>query len=806
MIGSAFYAEGSSDALFPADVQPVYNMPTPKGVLARFAFALAGRPTYIDAVLDPTDYSVIAQVKNIPSTVPVYFQQLNLWGVPGDPVHDSERYSPETGLGSAFKLPVKPFLSLPTECNVADTTDLVTLTSYANRETNVAEGLKSEPATLHGCDQLDFDPTVEVKPSTNVADAPAGLEFDLHIPQNEDPEGRATAHLKDAVVKLPPGMTVNPPSADGLGACSLEQIGLGTNDPVACPESSKLGTVEASSPAVDHPLPGSVYLAEQNRNPFGSLIAMYLVIEDPETGLLVKLPGRADLDPTTGQITATFKNNPQLPVEDLALKFFEGPRAALKTPTTCGNHTTQATFTPWSSPEGADAAEQSTFSLTQGPAGGACLPAGAQAPNSPAFSAGTQDPTAKAFSPFVLKLTRADGTQQLQGIDTLLPEGLTGKLAGIPYCSEASLAAAQANQGKAEQAAPSCPLASKVGIVNVGAGAGSTPLYVQGQAYLAGPYKGAPLSLAIVTPAVAGPFDLGTVVVRTALHVDPATAQIHAVSDPFPRILEGVPLNIRSIALRMDRPDFTLNPTSCDPMAITGSALSVFNQVTPLSERFQVGECSKLKFKPKLSLRLKGKTKRTGHPALTAVLTQPQGGQANIDRVSVVLPRAQFIDQGRIGEVCTRDQFAARACPAKSILGTATAYTPLLDRPLTGTVYLRANGGVRELPDMVAALRGQINVDLVGYVDAVVTPGTEISRIRNTFAIVPDAPVSKFVLRLNAGKKALLENSRNLCKSTQQATVRMLGQNGKAYDFSPSVKNDCAKKPKNGKGGKGKRG
>jgi hypothetical protein len=349
-------------------------------------------------------------------------------------------------------------------------------------------------------------------------------------------------------------------------------------------------------------------------------------------------------------------------------------------------------------------------------------------------------------------------------------------------------------------ASPSCPVASQLGTVTVGAGAGTSPFYVNtGKAYLAGPYKGAPISLAIVTPAVAGPFDLGNVLVRTALRVDPQTAQITAVSDPIPTILHGIQLDVRDIRVNIDRSGFTLSPTNCEELGFAGHASSPSGALAPLADRFQAVSCADLGFKPKLSLRLKGSTKRTGHPALTAVLTQP-AGQANIKGVSVVLPRSQFIDQSRIGDVCTRPQFAANACPPKSILGTATAYTPLLDQPISGKVYLRANGGERELPDMVAALRGQINIDLVGYIDAVVKKGTETSRIRNTFAMVPDAPVSKFVLKLNSGKKALLENSANLCRVPNKATLKMGGQNGKLLNSAPAVRNDCGKKT-----GKGKR-
>jgi hypothetical protein len=327
--------------------------------------------------------------------------------------------------------------------------------------------------------------------------------------------------------------------------------------------------------------------------------------------------------------------------------------------------------------------------------------------------------------------------------------------------------------------------------VDVGAGAGPTPYYTQGRAYLAGPYKGAPLSLAIVTPATAGPYDLGTVMVRTALYVDPETTRIHAVSDPIPQILQGIPLDVRSIALKMSRPSFTLNPTSCDPMAVTGSATSPFGSSASLSNPFQVGGCSSLAFKPKLSLKLSGGTKRSQNPALKAVLRMPAGG-ANIAKASVALPHSEFLDQAHIKTICTRVQFAAAQCPPGSVYGKATAISPLLGQPLSGPVYLRSSSN--PLPDLVADLNGQIHVVLVGRIDSIK------GGIRNSFEAVPDAPVSKFVLEMQGGKKGLLENSTNLCKSVNKATVLFVGLNGKTAVSKPALQVKCPKGKKKGKG------
>lgn len=791
------FAPGSGFGTFHG---PLFNLEAPKGVLARVGFYAIAVPVVIDLkVRADGDYGLTASSRNTSSALNLFRVGLSIWGVPADSSHDLERYerareSPGSPPGSGNPLPSTlprtPFMSNPTRCGVPLTTTL-SVDSWQNIG-DFLSYLSPEPMEFVGCDQVEFEPSIELKPTTTLANAPSGQEFHLHIPQNLDPDGLTSAHLRDAVVKLPEGMTVNPPAADVLSSCSLAQVGMtpdgvATEAKPACPEASTLGKAEVITPSLDHPVKGTVYLAKQSENPFNSLFAIYLVLQDEQTGLQIKLPGKIDPDPNTGQLTVSFRENPQLPVEDLELRMFGGPHGALKTPDGCGAHTTTAALTPWTSPFAPSADKSSTFTLSQGPDGGACPQTGAQAPNRFSFTAGTADATAKAYAPFSFKLTRADGTQQLKAIDTVLPKGLLGKLAGLTYCPEASLSAAEQRSGHDEQSSPSCPASSRLGSVDVGAGAGATPIYVGGNAYLAGPYKGAPLSLAVITPAVAGPFDLGTVVVRTALEVDPETARIDAVSDPLPSIIKGIPLNLRSVAVKVDRPQFTLNPTDCSPMSITGQATTVFDQAAALSSPFQVDECGRLGFKPKLAFSLKGGTKRGENPALKAVLTA-RPGDANIGRTSVALPHSEFLAQDHIKTICTRVQFSAKACPAGSIYGSATATSPLLDKPLSGPVYLRSSS--HPLPDLVVALNGQIDVALVGRIDSI------NGGIRTTFESVPDAPVSKFVLKMKGGKKSLLENSRNLCNSTNKATVQMDAQNGKTNDFSPVLKNGCKAKAK----------
>lgn len=835
----------SIDTIAIGEVQhqtvPLYNMvPTP-GSPAVFGFDALGAgifPHIVARLRTESDYGASGISRDVLARGlnPILSVSTELWGDPSAPEHNFVRGA---CTGDVVKPPclvsAQPdsLLNFPTHCTI----DPLRFEAFASswEEPNPpfsdrkaayeSADLVGNPRSVSGCNQVEFEPTVSVQPTTNLTDSPSGLDVDLHQPQDTEIGHRSTGQLRDATVTLPSGMAVNPSQADGLGVCGPAQIGMLTQvgespghfsaEPSNCPDASRIGTIEVTSPllaqyddservlqrdpetgrAIPEPLHGSLFVAKPFENPFGSLLAVYLTVEDPKTGIYAKLAGKLEPDPVTGQLTTRFEENPQLPLDHVRIHLFNGPRASLVTPATCGTHTTTSDLTPWSAPEGADAHPESSFQTTAAPSGGACPTAESQLKNAPAFTAGTIGRQAGAYSPFVLKLSREDGSQRLTGIDTTLPPGLTGKLAGIAECSDAQIAQAAArshpNEGILERQSPGCPLAAEVGVVNVGAGAGPTPFYTQGHAYLAGPYKGAPLSMAIITPAIAGPFDLGTVVVRAALYLDPTSARIHAVSDPFPTILDGIPLDLRSVALQVNRPNFILNPTSCDPMAITGSAISTLGAIATLTAPFQVGSCSNLAFKPKLAVKLIGGTRRSKNPALKATLTMPSGN-ANIAKTSVALPHSEFLDQSHIRTICTRVQFAeaggnGAGCPPGSVYGRARALTPLLDQPLEGPVFLRANGGERDLPDLVAALHGQIDVDLVGYVDSVK------GGIRTTFEGVPDAPVSRFVLEMQGGKKGLLENSTNLCKSTNRATALFEAQNGKVHDFNSVVKNSCRK-------------
>ncbi len=789
---------------------PLYNMVSPFGSAAELGFPAVINGIYVHILgrlNGAGQYELAADSNDISAKTTLAGIEVNLWGNPSDPAHDSLReVCAASGSGDKEEEKLEcstegseGFLTMPSHCGPAGTLDVSIASwnhpaSFLSGSTPTADA-NGEPVGTDGCNQLAFEPTTSSLTTTDLSDSPSGLQFDLHLPQASGAESRATANLRDVTVALPDGLAVNPAAGNGLDDCSEAEIELHGPNPATCPDASKLGTAEIVTPLLEQPLVGSVFLAKPFENEFHSLLALYLVVDQPRTGVVLKLPGEVRLDPVSGRLTTTFAENPELPFEDLRLSLFGGAQGMLTTPLACGTQTTTTTLTPWSSPEGADVRVADSFDIAR-PAGGsgACPSTEAEAPAAPAFSAGSFSPQAGAYSPFSLRISRADGTQRIAGIDAVLPKGLLGRVAGIPYCPEAAIAVARSREfaegGRLEQAAPSCPAGSEVGTVQVTAGSGISPVPVDGRIYLAGPYKGAALSLVIVTPAVVGPFDLGAVVTRVALYVDPVTAQLRAISDPLPRILQGIPLDLRSIELNLGRPRFMVNPTSCEPAEVSGFALTQPGGAVPLSDHFQVGACRGLRFKPKLALSLfDAPPRRGGHPALRAVVTTPVG-QANIGRAAVTLPRTEFLENAHIRDVCTRAQYAARACPPRSIYGRARAWTPLLGAPLEGPVYLRSSN--HKLPDLVASLDGQIHLDLNGRIDSLG------GRVRNTFEAVPDAPVTKFELVMSGRSKGLLVNNTDLCSAKPRASARFTGQNGKVSEASPRVRvKGCG-------GGKGK--
>jgi hypothetical protein len=809
---------------------PVYNVQAPFGYPGKFFFELPGVPiAAVGSLRSDGDYGLTVGSLNTAQLVVVYGSFFTFWGTPADSSHDNQRcvtpiggFSENCITSVESKAPKTAFITNPTNCAEEAMTPPVTrlrVTTWQAPLVTHTASVGIEPVT--GCDQLKFEvEDFTFKPSETKSDSPASFETELAVPSKglTTPSELTTPEIKKTVIQLPKGVVLNASGADGLQACSEAQIGLKneidpatglpiplampnpirfTKDPNTCPDASKVGTGELKTALLTDPLKGNLYLAAQGKgNPFGSLFAIYLVIEDPRHGVFIKLPGKVEPDGQTGQMTVTFDNLPQLPFTSLKLALKGGNRSALASPTTCGHYLTTMTNTPWSAPESGPPTETSNgFEINQGPNGQPCAPTPQARPFDLGWSAGSTSPTAGTHSPVSLRVTRPDGAQELDSLELATPPGLTASLKGIPYCT-APNAQIEARDGKAEQASPTCPPASQVGTTLTGAGSGPTPFYTPGKLYLAGPYKGAPLSVIAVTPALAGPFDLGNVVVRSAVYVNPETAQITAKTDPIPQVLDGVVLRIRDVRINLDRKDWTLNPTSCEPLSIDLTAHGNSGASANLKTRFQVGGCDKLAFKPKMALKLKGGTKRNDNPALTATLRYPDGpGYANTRSVAVTLPHSEFLDQSHIRTVCTRVQFAAKACPAGSIYGKATAITPLLDQPLSGPVYLRSSDN--KLPDLVIALKGPpsqpIEVVLDGRIDSIK------GGIRNSFELVPDAPVSKFTLEMQGGKKGLLVNSRNLCTAPSRTTVRLIAQNNKRADQFPLMQNQCAKKHKRSK-------
>lgn len=766
-------------------VEPIYNMTSPGGdVVARLGFFAGLYPTVIDVRVDPVDYSLEAAVEGASGAAGLIAAKTTLWGVPADESHDALRLTPQEAFeskpppgGRESGQPEIPFLSNPTDCELERE---VTVSAISYQEPDAVKTRSASFPQIGGCEKLVFKPIFSATPTNPEAFSPTGLDAVLTIPQDETPDGRATSTLKSAVVGLPEGMSINPAQAAGLEACSAEQVGLGTTEESHCPAAAKVGAAEFEVPALESTLHGSLYLRSPEP---GRLFRLWLVSD--EQGVHLKLPAEILADEQSGRLTTVFEGIdslgglPQVPVQEIRLHVFGGPRAPLATPG-CGTYQTRYEFSPWSGrpPTVGDAAMEITSGCGKGGF-------------APRLQAGTVSNRAGSFSPFAMTLTRSDGEADPLSLSMHLPQGLLAKLAGVPLCPEPG-----ASQGN-------CPAGSQVGTLTAAAGVGGAPLWIPQPGreptaiYLAGPYGPAPYSLVVRVPAQAGPFDLGTITTRAAIAIDPDNSTATITTDPLPQILQGVPIDYRTLHADIDRPGFILNPTGCREKQIAATVLSTGGALATPTDAFQATNCARLDYAPKLKLQLKGATRRSGHPALRATLTQ-KPGQANNAKVSVQLPTSQFIDQDHINNPCTRVQFAADACPPLSVLGTARAFTPLLDQPLEGPVIFRSNGGERELPDIVADLKGGgLRVIQVGFVDSVPVKGTELARLRTRFLSVPDAPVSKIVIRLFGGRKrGLLENSRNLCRTDRKARVSFTAHNGAQRRAGVKIAASCGKRRK----------
>jgi hypothetical protein len=752
---------------------PIYNIVPEHGYPAEFGLTFLGHAVvlYATAVPTPQGYVLRVSSQGIPrGVVGATSASLTFWGVPAESNHDPFRITASTPEGLKQPSGISPlgFLTNPVNCSAGPLTATAMSDTWQNPGSYLPDGSPnlSDPAwqvqstvvypQVTGCELLQFEPSLVVSPTTTQADEPSGLNVDLGVPQaSQLPPNLTTPEVKNVSVTFPAGFSLSPSAGDGLQACSNEQIGLGSTTPGSCPNASVLGTVEVVTPLLPTPLKGQLFLGTPGCDPCSNADAadgnmFRLFIELQGSGVVVKLPGTTYVNTSTGQVTSTFLNNPQVPFSDLHLELKAGLRAPLATPQSCGTFATTSDFTPWSSPSTPDATPEFSFGIDWDGNGGACP---ASLPLTPQFSAGTSNPNAGQFSPFTLTFAREDREQDLSGIQVHMPPGLLGLLSGIPLCGET-----QAQLG-------TCSLSSRIGTTTVAAGPGPHPFYERGSIYLTGPYNGAPFGLSIVVPTVAGPFNLGNVVVRSKINIDPSTAALTVTSDPLPQILDGIPLRLRTANVTIERQGFVFNPTNCSQQHITATIAGAQGARAQVSAPFAVAGCAGLKFAPTFKVSTSGRTSRKNGASLDAKVsfpTGPWGAQANFAKVKVELPKQLPSRLTTLQKACIAATFEANPanCPAVSVIGIVRATTPILPVQLTGPAYFVSHGG-EAFPSLVIVLQGYgVRVDL--------TAATFISKkgiTSSTFNALPDVPVSTFELYLPQGKYSALAANGNLCNS-----------------------------------------
>jgi hypothetical protein len=783
---------------------PIYNLRPPRGEAVDFGFVVAGlAQQHIYLSLDPErNYALTATAPNTASRFDVLGAEVTIWGVPGDPAHDRFRYFSETtdgqALGAPFgSAPIRPLLTVPADCDTNNGGARIEVSSYENPGAFTPALEYPDPFDVEGCDdpRLQARPTLSLSKLSRTPASPSGLDLRIEVPKRDDevadasdlypagdaPEGVAAPPLRTVRVQLPAGLSISPAVAQGLDACSEKQIGLVSASPPrfdaappSCPEASRIGTIALDAPFKAAPLRGSIYLAAPRRNAYRDLISLYIAVEDAETGIFVKLPARLTLGEDDGRITIALADLPQQPFSALELHFEDGPRAVLRTPPKCGAYAFSYAFSSWANPD--PVRGSGSFVIDRGCSAGAFVPR---------LSGGSVHPVAGSASPFVVQLVRADGEENPSELRMTLPPGLAGKLAAIPEC------------GSSEIARAGCPAASKVGSFELSVGTGSAPLWLPqagktpGGVYLAGPYKGAPFSLALILPLQAGPFDLGIAAVRAAVFVNPHSGQLTIATDRLPDLVEGVPIDYRTLRLVLDRPGFVANPTSCEPMRLKVAARSREASTLRASQRFQLSGCPALGLRPQVRLRLSGATAANGHPTVSAEV-EPRKGDANLSSFSVLWPRGELIDPLRFRDICGRDQFAAGTCPPASRRGWLRVWSPLLDRPLRGRVYLRQSDD--SYPELAAPLHGEVDLILVGRIR------TPHARVGARFSSLPDLPISRLRLVLSGGRRGLLVNSEDLCGRAFRGQVRVSGHNGRRRGLHPQIVMTCGSSRRFGKG------
>ena len=799
----------------------LFNLAPKRGEPAELGASPYGEPiVFVPSIRQSEgEYGITLRAKGIPEDLQVSGLSVTIWGVPWAAGNDGQRGNclNEVDPGSPWaKCSVGPpntpefepraYLTMPTSCE--EPIDFTAVATSWQQPAGLTRSTTGK-ASLTGCGKLEFEPRAVAQLSNPRASSPSGYAFDIEVDTSGviDPfcvhgpafaTGCAPTPVRKAVVTLPEGVSINPSVGAGLGVCTLAQYEQGETPSspfgAGCPSTSKIGDFSVDSPIVSGPIAGSIFLAAPRDNPFGSLLAIYLVAKSIPRGILVKVAGELKPDPDTGSITAIFDKLPQLPYSDLSIRFREGQRSPLATPAACGPISTEADLTPWRDPS-LVRHESLPASIGAGVGGGPC-PSGL-APFAPQAKGGSLNSRAGGYSPFYLRLSRQVTEQEIVSYSAQFPPGLLAKIAGVPYCPEAAIEAARHNSGVAERDHPSCPAASLIGHTTAGYGVGSVLAYAPGNLYLAGPYRGSAFSVVAIDSALVGPFDLGVVIVRSAVRIDPTTAQasIDATgTDPIPHIIDGIPIHLRDVRAYIDRPNFTLNPTSCERFTVSSAMNGAGFRFGDIADDtlatatvpFQAFDCPSLRFRPRIGLRMRGSVKRGKHGSLRVVV-RPRRGEANIRSAQVTLPPSIFLEQGNIRTICTRPQFAADNCPRGSIYGHARAFTPLLEEPMEGPAYLRASS--HTLPDLVFALRGHgVEVDVAGRIDSF------RGGIRGTFPVIPDAPVSKFMLTMKAGKRGVLVNAENLCGRQQSGVAKFIGHANRGWRLRPAVKAKCKKR------------